>query len=643
MGTIPKLRSNATKILAVLAILGSYAFSRPSDLSPADASRLASRFQFTPHTIAPFPVSDRKVRAVNPNLERISGWISAVGAAVALTDWDGDGLPNDLCHVDPRNDLITVSPVPGTGKRFDPFVLAAAPLPYDATTMAPMGCLPVDLNEDGYTDLLGYYWGRTPIVFLQTGSGYRPVELTTAEERWYSNAATAADLDGDGHVDLVITNYFQDGAHILDAQATVPDAMQHSMSRAFNGGSTRFFIWTETDADSGGLFEMREIDGVLPASHAHAWTLAIGAADLDNDLLPELYFANDFGPDRLLHNRSRPGKLEFVSLTGRRGLTTPASKVLGRDSFKGMGVDFADLNADGVLDIYVSNIAAEYALLESHFVFLSTGQLQQMSRGIAPYVDRSEPLGLARSDWSWESRLADFDNDGVMEAMQATGFLKGSINRWPDLQELAIGNDDLMPHSQVWFQARPGDDLSGHSPNRFFVRHDDGRYYDVASAAGLGRPQVTRGIATADVDGDGDIDFATANQWEASHYYRNDCRDCGSFLGLYLRFPPSGQQNHKFTVRNGRPLARSRPAIGASAHVTLADGTVRVAQVDGGTGHSGKRSPDLHFGLGSIAPDQRLQVRLRWRDASGTPRSRDLNLEPGWHTVMLGRLPGEVF
>src|SRR3712207_7095987 len=46
---------------------------------------------------------------------------------------------------------------------------------------------------------------------------------------------------------------------------------------------------------------------------AHSWTLAVGAADLDGDLLPELYFANDFGPDRLLHNRSQPGELDRKS------------------------------------------------------------------------------------------------------------------------------------------------------------------------------------------------------------------------------------------------------------------------------------------------------------------------------------------
>lgn len=58
------------------------------------------------------------IRQVHPQLENISGWISAVGASVALFDRDGDGLFNDYCLVDPRFDTVTEAPVPGTGDRF---------------------------------------------------------------------------------------------------------------------------------------------------------------------------------------------------------------------------------------------------------------------------------------------------------------------------------------------------------------------------------------------------------------------------------------------------------------------------------------------------------------------------------------------
>src|SRR5262249_53569950 len=158
--------------------------------------------------------------------------------------------------------------------------------------------------------------------------------------------------------------------------------------------------------------------------------------DLDGDLRPEIYVAHDFGPDLLLHNDSSQGDVRFVPVYGRRTLTTPKSKVLGMDSFKGMGVEFADLNGDGWPDIIVSNIAAPYALQETNFVFLSTGAVADFARGLAPYLDRSEPLGLSRSGWAWDVKAADFDNDGVLEIVQAKGFVKGDVNRWPELHEL---------------------------------------------------------------------------------------------------------------------------------------------------------------------------------------------------------------
>ena len=66
-------------------------------------------------------------------------------------------------------------------------------------------------------------------------------------------------------------------------------------------------------------------------------------------------------------------------LEGVRTWTTPKSKVLGLDSFKGMGIDFGDLDGNGLLDMYVSNIAGEYSLEESHFAFVNTGRTDQMA------------------------------------------------------------------------------------------------------------------------------------------------------------------------------------------------------------------------------------------------------------------------
>jgi hypothetical protein len=635
------VRHHGVRAVAVAIIVILWGLAQIPEATEDQRAALASRFVFSRTPLPELLGGPKKnVRSVHPSLEGISAWISSVGAAVALNDLDGDGLPNDVCYVDPRTDEVIVAPVPGTGDRYRPFALSPTGLRWDST-MAPMGCLPGDLNEDGRLDIVVYYWGRTPVAFLRRGDTMGPDafvarELVPGAERWYTNAATFADLDGDGHPDLVVGNYFPDGAHILDSRATGRESMQHSMSRADNGGGARFLLWKS--ATAGAEPDVRfELAAGLPSDAAGGWTLAVAAADLDGDLLPEIYLANDFGSDRLLHNRSTPGQLRFLLAHGRKTLGVPSSKVLGRDSFKGMGVDFGDVNGDGVPDIFVSNIATEYGLEESHFMFVSEGPPSLLREGVAPWVDRSEPLGLSRSGWAWDAKLADFDNDGTLEAMQATGFVRGSVNRWPELHELAMGNDELLKDPRSWPRLRPGDDLSGYSVNPFFVRDRRGRYVDIARALGLREPGASRGIAIADVDGDGRLDFAVANQWGPSSFYRNRSPVHGAFLGLHLLVPLWVGEITTTTVRAGHPRTdpRGRPAIGAAVAVRLLNGRRLVAQVDGGNGHSGKRSSDVHVGLGDVADGTPLHVEIAWRDPSGTVHRETLSLTPGWHTVLL--------
>jgi hypothetical protein len=617
----PFVRRHATAGVAVMTVVAALLVTVLEARTGGRPAGLTDRFRFSALALPDPPgLAPKGIRTVNPSLDRISAWISSVGAGVALGDLDGDGLPNDVCHVDPRFDKVIVSPVPSTGDRYPLFTLDPPAALLNPRTMAPMGCVFGDVNADGALDVIVYYWGRTPLLFMNRGGAvvagsFDVVDSVPTGERWFTNALALADVDGDGRLDLVVGNYFQDGSRILDPDDHELQSMQDSMSHAFNGGRSRVLRQTATG------FE----DDVLSDAQGRGWTLAIGAADLDGDLLPELYFARDFGPDRLLRNRSTPGHVAFDIVQGKPGFTVPSSKVLAHDSFKGMGVDFADVNGDQKLDIMVSNITTDFALHESNFLFVSdsSGKLED-------YVDRSRPLGVSQSGWSWDVRFGDFDNDGRSEIVQATGFIKGSTNRWPELHELASGNDAVLKDPRAWPELRQGTDLSGHQPNRFFVRNGKGgAYTDVAAAVGLDSREVARGIATADVDGDGNLDMVVANQWAPSFVYLNRCSSCGRPLELNLRNPPAN------AASSPSAAARGVPAIGATAKVSLPSGRQLIGRVDGGSGHSGKSSAEIHFGLPGVGPQVRLPVELSWRGLDGAAHSKTVQLLPGRHDLFL--------
>jgi enediyne biosynthesis protein E4 len=154
------MKKYASCIAALVLVAICYPFARPSRISDSESAALAERFRFQkialtePTNHPPF----KEARAVHPSLARISAWVSSLGAAATLADLDRDGLANDLVLVDPRTDLVTIAPVPGTGERY-PLVGFEPALwkgnGYEIEALAPMGTLAGDFNEDGLIDLLG--------------------------------------------------------------------------------------------------------------------------------------------------------------------------------------------------------------------------------------------------------------------------------------------------------------------------------------------------------------------------------------------------------------------------------------------------------------------------------------------------------
>ena len=274
----------------MLAAVCYFAAKLPT-LSPSELAALAGRFSFTRFPLPEVSVHPpyKFVRQVHPSLERISAWVSSPGAAATLADLDGDGLSNDVIYVDPRTDLVTVAPAPGTGARYRPFALEMSFWThnfYERSALAPMGTVAGDFNEDGLIDLMVYFWGRTPVLYLRRAAGssgtaarqnlassplekqlssgaFAPQELVDSGERWFSNTATQADLDGDGHVDLLVGNYFQDGARILDAKADGTEVMHEGKAKALNGGYKHLFLWQSGESGLAPTATYREVKNVF--------------------------------------------------------------------------------------------------------------------------------------------------------------------------------------------------------------------------------------------------------------------------------------------------------------------------------------------------------------------------------------------
>jgi hypothetical protein len=642
---------HGTKAVALLALGIVGQFMRPSKLPEEEHGKLAARFKFERFEL-PVVTGGRaplSIQKIHPSMDRIAAWISAMGTGVAISDLDGDGLPNDQCTTDPRYRAITIAPLPGTGNRFAPFELVTAPLRYDYTT-APSGCMVIDLNEDGLMDVVVYYWGRPPVAFMRrhTSDPYVPKALSAADfvprdlvgagdERWFTEAAIAADFDGDGHVDLLFGNYFRDAGRILDYKDnTEQQSLHDGKGKSYNGGHKHMLLFKGATIGDEPTVQFERITPVIPDQRDMGWTLAMASVDLDGDLLPEIYVSNDFGPDALLHNQSEPGKLKLVNLEGERRLGTPNSQRIGRDTFKGMGADFADVNNDGNFDIYVSNLSGIFTLQETHYLFINEGNVQEaFKKHVAPFHNVSDEVRISHSGFGWDSKAVDFDNDGVLELIQAKGFIKGYKNIWPAVESIGSSNDAVIAYPWLWPPIKLGTDMSGQDLQSFYVRRPDGIYEDVAKEVGIGEPWNCRGFSPADIDDDGDLDFAIACQYGPHFLMRNDAPHKSSLV-LDLLHPL--QRGTALKARTGRPGADmpGRPAVGAQVRLKLPDGSVRVGQVDLSNGKAGRRAPQVHFGLGDMPESTELEAALAWRDPSGKVQHETIKVKPGHHTVLLG-------
>lgn len=658
--------------LLTLAIAGTLWFVGNDAVAVSGQAETAAQYKFTQADIPLPPGYNNQtmntVRQVNPAYEKIKSWISAIGASISINDVTGHGRADGMCIVDTRTNevIVTYTPDAPAQDRFTPFILNAAPLPVD-NTMAPTACTPGDYNGDGRLDFMVTYFGRTPIMFLAkagystpAADAYLPQELVPLASqynidgkyhgaRWQTDGVYVGDLDGTGHPSIIVGNYFPD-SDVLDPNGLNNVQMNNSLASAKNGGGDHVFDWYSSTGGKTPSVQYVEEKDAIPFDASTGWTLAIAGADLTGEGRPDVYIANDFGHGHLLYNESTPGNIKFVEATGDRTPMTPKSFVLGNGSFKGMGVDFGDVNHNGKFDIFVSAITAKWGLMESNYLYINTAKdnadmKSALSRLYAPFDNQAQQYGVAWAGWAWDAKMDDFLNNGNLEIVQSDGFIKGNINRWNWAQEMATENDDLLVNPAMWPNFQPGDDVSGHDTMAFFARNPSGTYVNVSSELGLAVPTPTRGIATGDTQGNGVLDWAIARQWGPPAFYVNQSPNIGDYLTLKLYRPSidaatTGTAATATSATAAGDLAGiGTPAYGTTVTITTPTGT-QISQLDGGSGHDSYRSFDVHFGLGKYMGP--VTAKIEWRDSSGGLHTQTLSLTAGTHSIMLTNVAQEV-
>ncbi len=458
-----------------------------------------------------------------------------VGGVLAF-DYDGDG-DDDVLWIDG-------AALPG----YDPEPSAGAPRSIlhrndggrfvDVTASAGIafagyGCggAVADIDDDGDLDVLVTAFGDNAL-FVNQGDGTFREETTQRglqDPLWNSSAAFAdADLDGD--LDLYVGSYVDFNLSNHKACGK-PDQglVGYCHPDSYQGERDRFYL-------NDGLGVFREVGESAGLGAAREASLGVIFADVDGDMLPDIYVANDLDPNQLFRNLGG-AKFEDVSLLSGTGYS-----LAGRAE-AGMGVEFADLDLDGRGDLVVTNFA-----LESNAYY--------RNQGLGLFIDSRYPARLAEASLQslgFGLVAADFDHDGDQDLLIANGHI--------------LDNAEQLSAVRTYAQ-----------PNQ--LMRNLGGTFEEAKGIGLDVVRVSRGLAVSDLDLDGDLDALVVNSNQLSEVYENVGAATDLFLGLAMRA----------TVGNAT-------AIGARVKLSGAAARPQVRVLKTGGSYLSQSSLTLHFGM----------------------------------------------
>ena len=404
-----------------------------------------------------------------------------------------------------------------------------------------------DYDNDGLPDLYVTGYGHNVLYHNLGNCKFEDVTAKAGVQGGgFSTGAAWADYDRDGKLDLFVARYVKTDVNHL------PDP-----ARSFRGYRGVLFELPDTmegetdllfrNRGDGTFEEVSEKAGVNDPGKLHGMGVVWG--DYDGDGWPDLYVTNDFGRTFLYHNRHN-GTFEEVG--------SPSGTGLGPDGqgYGNMAGDFGDFDRDGKLDLFVTRADNQPASL-----YWNQGDY---------FLDIARKAGIASLTMApvkWGTGFGDFDNDGWLDILVANGNFSSLL--------------DTLP-KQVRFA----------EPIQLFRNRGNLTFEEVADEAGLntGRLYSRRGTAFGDINNDGKLDVVVFNANAPPSVFLNETIN----------------SNHRVLFRLiGRKS--NRLAIGASVRVTTSKMT-QIGEVRGGGSYNSTNDTRLHFGLGSEATINKLEV-----------------------------------
>ncbi len=502
-------------------------------------------------------------------LEHIMPQVAAMGASVAVADFDRDGWQDLYVTNSGEGSANRLYRNKGDGTFSDVAAAMGVADVNRAGTGVSMGALWGDFDNDGYEDLFLYKYGRPELFKNDGGRAFVRVSERAGLPSWVNaNAAIWWDYDADGRLDLFLSGYWPEDIDLW--HLTTTRIMPESFEYAENGGR-KYVFHNRGD----GTFE--ETSAAL-GIQSRRWTLAAAAADLSGTGFPDLFLANDYGISQLYANQG-----------GKRFVEVGRDSGVGRTPKSGMNASFGDIFNDGRLSIYKTNISEPGVLVQANDLWVP--KARAAGAGLE-FENLASAMGVDLGGWSWGSQFGDLNNDGTLDLYLVNGYVSAGerTSYWYDFAEIAVGHKRIIADAANWPPMR-GRSLSGYQHKRVWTNDGAGRFTEVAQDVGASDTHDGRAVALADLSNRGVLDVIVANQRGPLLVYTNTVSAGRHWIGFDL----------EGTVSN-------RSAIGARVEVQW-NGRRQVQEVSGGSGFSAQNQRPLHYGLGSATGVDRVVIR----------------------------------